>query len=59
MVWLQAFFQASAQMPTRGIYSDLTLPYVINMTKWTQISIESQARLTEKKKEMTISSTVL
>jgi len=28
-VWLQAFFQASAQMPTRGIYSDVTLPYLI------------------------------
>ena len=27
-VWLQAFFQASAQMPTRGIYSDVTLPYL-------------------------------
>jgi hypothetical protein len=26
LVWLQAFFQASAQMPTRGIYSDVTLP---------------------------------
>jgi hypothetical protein len=25
LVWLQAFFQASAQMPTRGIYSDVTL----------------------------------
>jgi hypothetical protein len=28
LVWLQAFFQASAQMPTRGIYSDVTLPYL-------------------------------
>jgi len=24
------FFQASAQMPTRGIYSDVTLPYLTN-----------------------------
>ena len=31
LVWLQAFFQASAQMPTRGIYSDVTLPY---LTLW-------------------------
>ena len=28
LVWLQAFFQASAQMPTRGIYSNVTLPYL-------------------------------
>jgi len=28
LVWLQAFFQASAQMPTRGIYSDVTLPCI-------------------------------
>jgi hypothetical protein len=29
LVWLQAFFQVSAQMPTRGIYSDVTLPYLL------------------------------
>ena len=29
LVWLQAFIQASAQMPTRGINSDVTLPYLI------------------------------
>jgi len=28
LIWLQAFFQASAQMPPRGIYSELTLPYL-------------------------------
>jgi hypothetical protein len=28
LVWLQAFSQASAQMPSRGIYSDVTLPYL-------------------------------
>jgi len=28
LVWLQAFFQASAQMPTRGIYSNVTLLYL-------------------------------
>ena len=28
LVWLQAFFQASAQMPPRGINSDVALPYL-------------------------------
>jgi hypothetical protein len=28
LVWLKAFFQASAQKPTRGIYSVVTLPYL-------------------------------
>ena len=28
LVWLQDFSQASAQMPSRGIYSDVTLPYL-------------------------------
>ena len=27
------FFQASAQMPTRGIYSDVTLPYLTLQTE--------------------------